>query len=104
MEKIIVDPEVKKFINSLDEDTAIKVVWTIDLLENLGYLLRLPYCKKILKNIFELRIGGKVKVRLFYLFHKQQIIIIHGFIKKTPKLPKNELKTLTNKIKNLDLT
>jgi len=104
MEIIMLDGKIENFINSLDKITFGKVFNIIDLLEDFGYQLRMPYCKKISKNIFELRIRGKIEVRLFYIFNKGNAIIVHGFVKKTEKIPKHELKTTLNKIKKLDLT
>ena len=101
MEIINLDSNFEKLINSVDIITANKILWSIDLLKELNYQLRMPYCKKIMMNLFELRICGKTEVRLFYLFHNQKIIIIYSFIKKTKKIPKHELRKVLNKIKDL---
>jgi len=103
MEIINLDFDFEKLINSVDKPTAYKIFWTIDLLKKFGRKLQMPYCKKVTANIFELRIRRKIEVRLFYYFHNEQIILFHNFIKKTQKIPKNEIKNLLNKIKRFDL-
>jgi len=101
MEIILLDSEVEKFINSLDKITRAKTLRSLKLLEKFSYDLRMPHSKKILENIFELRIQGKIKIRLFYIFKNNYMIITHGFIKKTLKIPEKELEITKNKIKNL---
>ncbi|MBU1179983.1 type II toxin-antitoxin system RelE/ParE family toxin, partial [Patescibacteria group bacterium] len=49
---------------------------------NLVYLT-LPHAKKVDKSIFELRIRGRQEARIFYAFHKNEIILLHGFVKKS---------------------
>jgi len=46
------DPEIEKFIQSLQESTIAKIFKTIDLLEKFGYRLPMPYSKKISSNFF----------------------------------------------------
>jgi len=75
---------------------------TIDLLEKFGQKLGPPHTKKISANIFELRVPGKQEVRVFYSFHKSQIFLLHGFIKKSQKIPPREIKIAFQKLKLLD--
>mgnify|MGYP000663425715 CR=1 FL=1 len=58
--------------------------------------------KKIKDKLFELRILGKIEVRIFYMFNKSKIILLHGFIKKSQKIPKKELRYALNKMNELD--
>ena len=66
-----------------------------------SYLLGMPFSKKITRNLYELRILGSVHIRVFYTFHKDNIVLLHGFIKKTNKIPQKELLTAKNRIKSL---
>jgi len=45
---------VEKFIQSLEKPTIAKVLRTIDLLEEFGPKLGMPYSKKIERNLLEL--------------------------------------------------
>ncbi len=98
---IHVDPEVEKFIYSLEKQTIAKTLRTIDLLEKFGNKLAMPHSKKVAGNIFELRIRGQQEVRIFYCFHKDQIHLLSGFVKKSQKTPPKELLKASNKYKVL---
>lgn len=95
------DDDIEKFIFTLEKSTIAKILRTIDLLEQFGYKLGLPHSKKITKQLFELRICGKNNVRIFYTFHKNNIILLYGFVKKTQRLPKKELEMALKKIREV---
>jgi len=98
----IFDASLEKFIKSLQKPIIAKVLRTIDLLEEFGQKLGPPHTKKISANLFELRIPGKQEVRIFYYFHKSQIFLLHGFVKKSQKIPQREIKIALQKLKLLD--
>lgn len=84
---------VEEFLLSLEKSTIAKVLRTVDLLEEFGPKLGMPHSKSIGKGLFELRVRGKSDVRIFYCFHKNAIILLHGFVKKSQKTPRKELLT-----------
>ena len=103
MEIRIFDISLEKFIKSLQKPIIAKILRTIDLLEKFGQKLGPPHAKKISARLFELRIPGKQEVRIFYSFHKSQIFLLHGFIKKSQKIPRKEIQISFQKLKLLDL-
>ena len=102
MEIRILDASLERFIESLEKPMIAKVLRIIDLLEKFGQKLGLPHTKKISTHLFELRISGKQEIRIFYSFHKSQILLLHGFIKKSQKIPQKEIKIALQKLKLLD--
>lgn len=56
-------------------------------------ILREPYCKKIDRNLFELRILDSAPIRILYMFHNTSFVLLHAFIKKSNKISKNHLST-----------
>ena len=102
MEIRIFDESLEKFIKDLQKPVIAKVLRTVDLLEKFGQKLGLPHSKKISNRLFELRISGKQEVRIFYTFHKSQTFLLHGFVKKSQKIPQKEIKTAFQKLKLLD--
>lgn len=88
---IITHRDVKKFIYTLEPHTIAKVLRNINLLERFGYALGMPHSKPIGDGLYELRIRGQQEVRVLYTFHRQRIILLHGFLKKSDRIPKNEL-------------
>ena len=87
MEIKLFDKGIEDFIKSLEKSTIAKVLRTIDLLEKFGRKLGPPHTKKISTHLFELRISGKQEVIIFYNFHKSQIFLLYGFVKKSQKIP-----------------
>lgn len=95
------DTQLEKFIHSLDEATIAKVLRTIDLLEMFGHKLTLPHSKKVHAEFFELRVRGKQEVRIFYTFYKDGAVLLHGFIKKSKRIPTKEMHTALQKLQRL---
>lgn len=98
MEIKVFDKSIKKFIQSLSKTTGPKLAHTIELLKEFNYKLGPPHSKQVSKNLFELRTYGNQKVRILYTFHKEQIVLLHGFIKKFERIPPKELKTAKQKL------
>ena len=92
----IFDATLESYITSLEKPAIAKVVRTIELLELFGPKLGMPHTRKI-GNIHELRIHGKQEVRILYAFWKGDIVLLHGFTKKSQKIPRKELSTALQK-------
>lgn len=86
---------VNDFIDSLQPVQKGKIINAIDLLEKYGLYISIPHSKKLsgFKNLFELRTSGKSPVRLLYMRRQDTFLILHGFIKKSPKTPPKEIST-----------
>jgi phage-related protein len=95
---------LEHFIKSLETTTIARVVKTINLLQKFNFKLGMPHSKKVNKDLFELRVRGKQEVRIFYSFDQSRIILIHGFVKKSQKLPKKEIQIAIKKLKHLTNT
>lgn len=97
MEIKIFNNAVEKFIQSLGIDTVAKTIHVIELLEKFENTLGMPHSKMVSRGIYELRIHGSQNVRIFYAFYKNKTILLHGFIKKTPRIPKKEMDIATRR-------
>lgn len=100
--EIVILAAVKESMGSFDMPVAAKIANAIDLLEIFGSKLNMPHSKKIDNEIYELRIRGKKEIRIFYSFVRGEIFLVHGFIKKSDKLPPKEIKLA--KMRRRDLT
>lgn len=98
----IFNDAIEKFIQSLEKNTIAKVIHTIELLEKFGNKLELPHSKMVSGGIFELRIGGSQNVRIFYAFSGNKAVLLHGFIKKTPKIPNKEIGLAIKRLNSLE--
>jgi len=85
---------VLEYIEKLSIRERAKVLKYIEFLrESNGYLDE-PYSKHIKGKIRELRIDfTKNRHRILYFtFIKRNIILLHAFLKRTPKIPQSEIK------------
>ena len=98
MEVKIFDSDLEKFIKSLEKSTIAKVLRTVDLLEFFGNRLSMPHSKKIASDLFELRIRGTQEIRILYTFYKGEVVLLHGFVKKSQRIPKKEIDVAINKL------
>lgn len=101
MEVHFFDDAVERFIDSHDINTQTKVGRMLVLLERYGNQIGPPYSKKVSKDLFEIRIRGSIEVRIFYTFRRNRIILLHGFDKKSQKIPKKELEITAAKLGRL---
>ena len=92
---------IYEFLLSFNDVTVAKILGALEILDELGHLLKPPKSKKIAKNLYELRVLGKLSVRIFYTFYKDQIIILHAFVKKSQKIPQQELKKAIRMLQSL---
>lgn len=81
------------FINTLEVKLKAKVFRDMELLENKGNELRLPYSQHLDDGIFELRTiqGSNIVRNLYFFIIEKKIVITHGFRKKTQKTPLSEI-------------
>lgn len=84
-----------EFLNSLPKKDQAKILRDIDLLQEFGFSLGMPYIKKMQDSdgLWELRIKqSSNNYRVFYFSIKDnKIVLLHGFKKKTQKTPKKEI-------------
>ena len=80
---------VSDFLDSLDVKMAAKLVGLMEILEEKGTQLRLPYSAPLGDGIFELRCkqGSNITRALYFFFKGGKIIVTNGFTKKTQKIP-----------------
>jgi phage-related protein len=67
----------------------------------LGWPLGMPLIRKLDKNLWEVRSSLPDGIaRVFFTVDGNQMILLHGFIKKSNKTPQNELNTATARLGN----
>ena len=84
--------KISKFIGTLEPKAQANILCALEMLEQLGHRLDMPYSKSIGHGLFELRAHGTYAVRLFFVFHHDTAVVVHGYIKKTEQIPDKELK------------
>jgi phage-related protein len=86
---------VAEFIDALDAKSRARIARTLDLLEEFGISLGMPYARHLEKQLWELRIRhGRNRYRIIYfLYIGKAFILLHGFIKKTGPVPRADIAT-----------
>ncbi|OGK17390.1 hypothetical protein A2690_00145 [Candidatus Roizmanbacteria bacterium RIFCSPHIGHO2_01_FULL_39_12b] len=95
------DFPVEDFIEEQELALQTKIAHHIRLLTEYGPYLKPPFTKKLANKLYELRISGKVAVRIFYTQLNNTYYLIHAFKKKTQKTPRKEIVIALDRIKHL---
>ena len=86
------DNYVMEFLKSLPDSIRSKTAAYFKYLEAHGHLTRRPYAAILRDKIYELRPGvGKLEPRILYFFNGNEIVLTHGFLKKTANVPNEEI-------------
>ncbi len=74
-----------------------------EMIEEFGPALGNPYTKALKDGLFEIRAKGKEGIgRSFFCTVKgKEVIILHSFVKKSQKIPKKEIKTARQRLKEV---
>jgi phage-related protein len=60
----------------------------------------MPFVEKIINKLWTIRSHIPEGIcRIFFTVHKNTIILLHGFVKKTQKIPKKEMKIAETRLK-----
>ena len=67
-----------------------------------GWPLGMPLVRKMEPGLWEVRCDiADGSARVLFTAKAGQMVLLHGFVKKTQKTPDNELKTARNRLKKL---
>jgi phage-related protein len=95
--------EVQEDIMNLPETLQARYIGLTDRMIEYGPNLGLPHTDAFGGGLFELRIKGAEGIaRVFFCtMVRQEIVMLHSFIKKTQKTPEKELKLAKQRMKEL---
>jgi phage-related protein len=83
---------VRDFILSLPEKVGCKVAQHIKYLSIMGPLAKPQYVSSLGDKIYELRVTfAHYEPRVLYFFSNRDIVLTHGFLKKTRAVPREEI-------------
>jgi phage-related protein len=86
---------VDDFLNGLNDKHRAKAIRNLELLQEFGHLLGGGFVDHVQDGIYELRVsfGGNISRVLYFVPAGDLIVLLHGFVKKTNKIPPAEIKT-----------
>lgn len=81
------------FLADLDQKTQTRFEWSIEQLRMRNVQAAEPLVKHIEGKLWELRRGssGNIYRVMYFFFTGRQIVLLHGFQKRTQKTPRSEI-------------
>ncbi len=93
---------VREFLQKLSKKD--KKIIGIDLKTvEFGWPIGMPVCRLLSKGLYEVRsnlTSGKI-VRVIFCIEKSNMILLHGFIKKSQKIPQKELELAKQRYRSI---
>ncbi len=85
--------DVEDFILKLPAGLSARYFHLTDLILEFGPNLGMPHTQSLSEGLFELRIKGKEGIARVFFCSKvgRRVVMLHGFVKKTQKIPVKEL-------------
>jgi len=93
---------VREFILSLEVRQQAKIRRILATIMEYGLQPVIPHLRKLTGTpLWEIRILGQDNIRILYvLAHKDSILALHGFVKKSQKTPEKEINTALGRYKD----
>lgn len=92
---------VREWLKALDEGDRKTIGDEIRLVQ-FGWPVGMPLVRKMQADLWEIRITLASRIaRVLFTVHAGHAVLLHGFIKKSPKTPEAELQTAKNRLKLL---
>lgn len=92
---------VREWLLALDEADRKTIGDEIRLVQ-FGWPVGMPLVRKMQTDLWEVRVTLVDRIaRVLFTVHAGHAVLLHGFIKKSPKTPEAELQTAKNRLKQL---
>ena len=94
---------IESFVRELPAGLLARYLRLTDMMLEFGANLGMPHTQAMSDGLFELRVKGKEGIaRVFYCtLVGQRIVMLHGFIKKSQKIPADDLQAALVRLKQL---
>ena len=97
--------QVTNAIRKWPKKLQAKYLRIIDLIEEHGAQLGEPFTKQLDKGLYEVRVRAQEGIgrALFCYVLEKEIVVLHAFIKKTQKTPRNAIELAKKRMKEVTL-
>src|ERR1700693_4438872 len=84
---------IEQFLDSLDVKTRTRFRWSLEQLRVRNVQAREPLVRHLEDDLWELREESRTNIYriVYFFFTGRRIIFLHGFQKKTPRTPRQEV-------------
>jgi phage-related protein len=100
----ILNAAVQAEIEALPMDIRTRLAHIVDLIEAAGpQRMREPHVKPLGNKLWEMRMSGRdgIARAIYMLAVNRRIVILHAFVKKTPKTPQSAIRLALRRAKEL---
>jgi phage-related protein len=96
------DEPVRSWLRAFDKEDRRKVGTVIQKLE-FGWPLGLPHCRSMGQGLWEIRVTlqDRRALRILFFVRSSEMVLLHGFIKKSQQTPARDLETARRRMKEL---
>ena len=94
---------VREWLKGLEPEARRKIGFDLKELEY-GWPVGMPLCRSLGRGLWELRSNlpdGRI-ARVVFCLHQAELVLLHGFIKKTQKTPPQEIELALKRMKGLE--
>ena len=93
---------LREWLKDLDKDDRV-VIGSDSLAVQKGWPLGLPLCRSLGAGLWEVRstLPSQRIARVIFAFDDGVIVLLHGFIKKTQKTPRDEIDSALKRLKEM---
>ncbi len=93
---------MREWLKDLDKDDRREIGADILAVQQ-GWPLGLPLCRSLGNGLWEVRsvLPSRRIARVIFAFDGADIVLLHGFIKKTQKTPRNETDVALKRLKEM---
>jgi len=93
---------VEEFLYDLDKKTRVRFSWSLEQLKERNLQARTPLVKHLEGKLWELREESQTNIYriVYFFFTERQIILVHGFQKKSQKTPRREIEIAQKRMDN----
>ena len=92
--------DVEYFVLSLPDGLLARYLRLVDAIAEFGPHLGMPHTRALGDGMFELRVKGREGIaRIFFCnIPNRRVVMLHGFIKKSEKIPTRELRVARSRL------
>ena len=94
---------VREWLKSLDKRNRLLIGTDIKTVEY-GWPIGMPVCRPMGKGLYEVRtnLPGKKIARVLFCIAGSEMVLLHGFLKKTQRTPKSDLDLALDRKRRLE--
>jgi phage-related protein len=94
---------VREWLKGLEPEARRRIGFDLKCLE-FGWPVGMPLCRSLGRGLWELRssLADSRIARVIFCVHRAELVLLHGFIKKTQKTPPQEIELAMKRMRGIE--